>query len=161
MGLSGGFVGTYTASGGTNFDVTSGGDNIKWPSNTGTTVPLSTFDDNAGSTNHSTIPLRRLFTFNNVGSPSKAWVVNYNDNALTRLSFGSTDNDGFVGTWTSARDGSFTIQQPVAGTYTLTRNGNTHSCLFIDQTNLTNVLLSHFDSSSQPAAIARAANRTR
>jgi len=51
------------------------------------------------------------------------------------------------------RDGSFTIQEPVPGAYTLTRNGNTHDCLFVDATNLTNVMLSNFDSFSQPVVV--------
>jgi hypothetical protein len=156
------YEGTYTASGGASFDVTSGGNNIKWPSGTGTTVPLTTFvtssPENAGTTNNSTIPLKRCFTFNNVGSPSKSWVIHYNDTTLTRLQFTSTNNTGWVGTWTSSRDGSFTIQEPSAGTFTLTRNSNTHSCTFIDQTNLTNVMLSHFDSSSQPCIVVLTAS---
>ena len=153
MGLISGFVGTYTASGGTpNFDVINNADNIKWPSTTGTSVSLTAYDDNAGITNNSTIPLKRVFTFNDVGSPSKAWLIHYQDSTLTRLSFTSTNNTGWVGTWHD-RDSQFTIQQTAQGTYTLTRNGNTHNCTFIDATNLTNVMTSFFDSSSQPVVV--------
>ena len=150
-----GYAGTYTL-GASSFVVASDGNNIQWEGSSN--VFLSTVTNNVGTTNNSSSPLlKRVFAFNDVGAPSKSWPIHYNDTALTRLNFTSTGNNGWVGTWTNSRDGSFTIQQPVAGTYTLTRNGTTHSCLFIDATNLTNVMPSHFDSSTNPAVLVKTA----
>jgi len=158
MGLSG-FSGTYTLSS-SSFVVTSDGNNIQWEGSSNIFLAgfVSTTPENAGTTNNASIPLRRVFVFNNVGSPSKSWPIHSSDSALTRLTFTSNNNNGWVGTWNDRDGAQFTIQEPVSGTFTLTRNGNTHNCSFIDQTNLTNVMLSYFDSASQPCVVVRTAN---
>src|ERR1041385_6570537 len=112
MGLPTSFAGTYTLSS-SSFVVTSDGNNVQWPgsSNILLTVFVTTTPPNVGTTNDASIPLRRVFAFNNVGSPSKCWPIHYNDNALTRKTYTSTDNNGWVGTWDDRDGAQFTIQE--------------------------------------------------
>ncbi len=150
------YSGTYVSAS-NQFTVSLDNNNVSWDLSSNMT--LTTICDNVGNTNNSSLPLKRLFTFNNNGNPitaSKAWVIDSNDNTLSRLGFTSSNNVGWVGTWTSSRDGSFTIQSSgVAGSYTVTRNNHTYDCIWIDQTKLTNVVLSKFydNSTEKPVAL--------